>query len=66
MTKVLFSSSEYFNKMLRLYKDDDYDTYFIDKPKAFPCVGIMTQERKGEYGTLYIMDTYVYLTDFKQ
>lgn len=63
--KHLFRSKKEWEKFKKEYKDGRFTDYrFYDEPKSYPCVGVMTYEAVGDYGSLYKMEEFVYPSDF--
>ena len=64
--KHLFRDAREFSDYVSYYcQDNDYETYIVEKPKSYPCVGLGRSERQGDYGTKYYLTDFVYLSDFQ-
>lgn len=63
--KILIPSEKDFLKMKRHdWKEDQYTTYYINTPKSYPCVALITNYCNGPLGTIYDITEFVYPEDF--
>lgn len=63
--KHYFANKWEFDEFKAKHQHVRFRDYDIETPAKYPCVGVMYSEPVGDYGTHYIMEEYVYLSDFE-
>ena len=64
MDKIYFKSKEDYDLYVKEHQGTTYRRYYFSVPEKFPCVGIQTWSPLGELGLRYLMEDFVYLSDF--
>lgn len=67
MEKYSFKDKAAFDDFVGRYcTSSTYYRYEISTPEKFPCVGVSRYTPIGDLGSLHILDTFIYLDDFKE